>query len=82
MQLGLSSAGVIDNKTPICYNNNMTTITINDPSKATDAGEWCSNNIRPKDWGLSVRNLFTSSTHYDFSFKDSKQAVEFALRWI
>lgn len=82
MPIGLLCVG-LDLNIIICYNTIMTTLRISilDPKRATAAGEWCRKNLRPQDWNLYGRNLFTGSPVYDFDFADDRHAMEFALRW-
>lgn len=60
----------------------MTTITINDPNRASEAGAWAVENIGFKYWTMEVQNLFTKHPSYDFKFTHKKDAMRFALQWI
>ena len=59
----------------------MTTITLTDPNRATQAGQWAVKNIGYKYWTMSVESLF-HNTRYEFKFKNKDDATLFALKWI
>lgn len=81
MQLGSYYAGEIDTKGCLNYNTNMTTITISNPSVASQAGEWCAENLLDEQWSLGLDHVFTKHPQYNFGFKNQQHAIEFALRW-
>lgn len=60
----------------------MTTVTLTDPDKATEAGQWCNKNLGRKDWDMALKNIFTKRPLYEFSFADPKKATLFALKWV
>ena len=60
----------------------MTTIKIFDPDRATEAGAWASKNMVDKNWTIDIQHIFSNNPHYEFKFKNKKDAVLFALKWV
>jgi hypothetical protein len=62
----------------------MTTITLTDPDKATQAGAWIINHIGYKHWTMHVppEAVFTKNPRYEFTFNRTKDAVLFSLKWL
>jgi hypothetical protein len=62
----------------------MTTITLTDPDRATQAGAWIINNIGYKNWTMNVppEAMFTKNPRYEFTFNRKKDAVWFSLKWL
>jgi|LauGreDrversion4_2_1035121.scaffolds.fasta_scaffold1152436_2 hypothetical protein len=60
----------------------MTTVTINDPARATEAGTWAVENIGYKHWQLQIANFGTKAPRYEFKFDRKKDAVWFSLKWL
>jgi hypothetical protein len=81
MHNGFNFDGVDFNEL-LCYTHTMNTITITDVQQASNAGEWCAENINSELWALDVEGLFTPRVRYNFQFHDSKHATEFVLRWL
>jgi hypothetical protein len=60
----------------------MTTITLTNPERATQAGAWAVENIGYKYWTMDIQHIFSKTPRYDFKFKHKQDAVRFALQWI
>lgn len=59
-------------------NVNLITVQLNDPGVACEAIAWCEKNVTRDGWDF---NMFWPANGYDFSFKDSKSATLFSLKW-
>jgi hypothetical protein len=67
----------------ICYNDYMHKVIIDSPMQALNAGNWLNERgFKNSDWELDVNSPFTPQISYTFRFKNSKHAVEFALKWM
>jgi hypothetical protein len=62
----------------------MTTITLTDPARATEAGAWAVKNIGYKHWTLNVpaEAVFTKHPRYEFVFNRKQDAMMFSLKWL
>ena len=62
----------------------MTTITLTDPARATEAGAWAVKNIGYKHWTLHVpaEAVFTKTPRYEFVFNRKQDAMMFSLKWL
>jgi len=60
----------------------MTTVTLTNADRATEAGKWCVENLGYKYWNLDVANACTTNPTYQFQFKKNQDAVLFSLRWL
>lgn len=61
----------------------MTTVTINDAARATEAGEWCLKNFKDDEWQLYGKSVFSvKNASYNFVFANSQQAMLFMLKWL
>lgn len=58
-------------------NNNV--VVIKDADKATEACEWCLENIKTNSWDMNMRDLMRPE--YTFSFTSEKTAHWFSLKW-
>lgn len=56
----------------------LITVHLRDPGLACEAVEWCEQNIPSEIWKLDI---FWPAKGYDFTFKDSKAAALFSLKW-
>lgn len=78
-----SSSNTVDATGKSCYNSYMHPVTVTGPSKATNAANWLTQNkIEQDSWQMDLVNPFGKNPGYTFWFKDSKTAVEFALKWL
>ena len=67
-----------------CYNSYMTTVTLTDPTKASEAGAWAVKNIGYKYWTMDMppETMFSENPRYEFKFKNTKDATIFSLKWL
>lgn len=56
----------------------LITVHLKDPGLACEAVEWCEQHIPSEIWKL---DMFWPASGYDFTFKDSKAATLFSLKW-
>lgn len=63
------------------YNNNMTDVIIRSASCATDAANWCLDNLNQGQWQIEVIHFCTPGVNYKFRFTDRDMAMFFSLKF-
>lgn len=59
----------------------MTNFWLSNMETAYNAAQWCFDTISKNDWSLTEKNILSKNPIYIFSFKNTKDAIVFALKW-
>ena len=65
----------------MCYNSDMSSVTIRGVDLALAAGEWANENIGAT-WNLDLDAIVGDNPTYTFRFDNAQDATHFALKWL